>query len=167
MKIAWGIVMAGSLISGCTFVESCARVGRSVDWSIADAQKISDAQETSAKGEDAKPLELSAFENGVLDSYHPVRGERFRNTGREELRIIQVLANKNREGDGLRYVIAVDRRDIVNGMTFWVESPRDYADGELVAGGVYEFVGTHNYETLNKSHKTVRVFRELMDFKSK
>lgn len=62
MKIAWGIVMAGSLISGCTFVESCARVGRSVDWSIADAQKISDAQETSAKGEDAKPLELSAFE---------------------------------------------------------------------------------------------------------
>lgn len=163
MKVIWGIVTAGSLISGCTFVESHARVDRSV----ADAQEISDTQETSAKEEDTKLLVLSAFEDGVLDSYHPVRGERFRNTGREELRIIQVLADKNQEGDGLGYVIAVDRRDIVNGMTFWVESPRDYVDGELVAGGVYEFVGTHNYETLNKSHKTVRVFRELTDFKFK
>ena len=86
---------------------------------------------------------------------------------RRKITIFLCRIYKNREGDGLRYVIAVDRRDIVNGMTFWVESPRDYADGELVAGGVYEFVGTHNYETLNKSHKTVRVFRELMDFKSK
>ena len=163
MKVIWGIVTAGSLISGCTFVESHARVDRSV----ADVQKISDTQKPSAKEEHAQLSGMRAFKDGVSNSYHPVRGERFRNTGREILQVIQVLADKGRGGDGLKYVIAVDYSDYAQGMVFWVESARDYVDGELIAEGVYEFVGTQNYETCEKSRKTVRVFRELTNFKSK
>ena len=98
--------------------------------------------------------------NDVLRSYHPVKGERFYNSGDEKLEVFQICKEEGEDGREAKYVLARDDHGW-SGLIFIVISSHDYVDEELVAKGLYEYIGTHTYETKNGMKKTVRLFKEV------
>lgn len=149
LKIMAALVALAS--SGCIATDSQGHVE-----APADTKPVQAGRQVSPD-DDQKVTSLG---DGVLSSYHPTRGERFFCSGTEELKVFQILGEKDVNGQRAKCVLAKDCRTF-GGLAFLVMSDRDYVDDEFVAKGIYEFLETYSYDTKGGMRRTVRIFHEL------
>jgi hypothetical protein len=101
--------------------------------------------------------------------FHPVSEVAYEHDGKN-LQVFQVLKNgvlvtitepKYSHTYRIGSSLITEHDDSSKDLNIFVDTSVEYVDKEFLLPGLYQYIGTYSYETVNGSNRTVRRFKQL------